>query len=459
MRVHRRLRVVRRFGALGTVLPLAALLMAMAWGCSEAPAMGPATAPPPATGSGVGGGGAAVGTPAAPRPVAPAGPGTGMPMAAPMPGTGSAGMLPSGGTPPVPPGMTPPGDTAPVAGMETPAASEADPTKPGPALMGTCPDGFTPKAGSNVMFPSMNSNIGAVEQRQFEVRLPEDLSTPRPVIVVLTGTEESTNASLDMRSGNGDGGRGLGMAWPEKGWIAVAPVRRCSRDANDGASASNCSVRGTEGFTWPPWNEGAARGSKWENEEGPDAVFMKEMVSCLAATWPVDQSRLFVTGVSSGGTFTHRLLTYQSDFWAGGMPQSGEWYVNMSLQNDPTAVVEGRCCPVPLRMVSNLFVISIWEGANDTWPGADYRSSAQAASNYFTSAMAQDVIQVSCNISGGGHHWQYVPGFNDWAEQLFYSHPKGATKGGSAAFTLPTPAPSGMGNTCEVGRYTTAFGR
>jgi hypothetical protein len=112
---------------------------------------------------------------------------------------------------------------------------------------------------------------------------------------------------------------------------------------------------------------------------------------------------------------------------------------------------------VPLRPVSNLINISIWEGPNDTWPGADYRTSAQAASNYFTSDLATDVIQISCNIMQGGHHWQYVPGFNDWAEALFYSHPKGSTKGGSEAFTLPMPAPGGMGTVCEVGAYTTAF--
>lgn len=402
-----------------------------------------ASAPPPAAGR------AGTTTPAASGGTAVAG-AAGNVMPTPAPGTTTAPAAGSGG-----------GATAPAAG-ETPADGTVDPTKPGPKLSGKCPDGFTPKAGSNVMYPVMNENIGGIEQRQFEIRLPSDMSTPRPVILVLTGTEESTNASLDMRSGGGDNGVGLGKAWVDKGWIAVAPVRRCSTDANDGMSASNCRVRGTEGFTWPPWNEGAAPGSKWVNEEGPDAFFFKDLMGCVAATWPVDASRLFVTGVSSGGTMTHRLLTYQGDFWAGGMPQSGEWYVNMgNLQNDPTSVVTGRCCPVPLRTVKDVFMISVWEGDGDSWPGADYRSSAQAASNYFSSQ--PDVIQVSCKISQGMHHWNYVPGFNAWAEQLFYAHPKGSTKGmtngGAGMFMLPMPAPNGMGTTCEVGRYTTAFNK
>lgn len=443
------------------------LVLGVVSGCSERtegsgsllpPALGtgPAAGAPAATGGSAapraGSGGASAGS-AAGTPAMPPGPmaaGAGAGASAPVPpATGVAG----GGAGPVVPGMPT---------EEPPATGAVDPTKPGPKLAGKCPSGFTPKAGSNLQFPVMNENIGGIEQRQFEIRLPTDMSTPRPVILVLTGTEESTNASLDMRSGGGDGGMGLGKAWVAKGWIAVAPVRRCSRDANDGMSASNCRVKGTEGFTWPPWNEGAAPGSRWENEEGPDAFFFKEMISCVAATWPVDASRLFVTGVSSGGTMTHRLLTYQSDFWAGGMPQSGEWYVNMgNLQSNPTAVVTGRCCPKPLRPVKDLFVISVWEGDGDSWPGADYRSSAQAASNYFSSQM--DVIQVSCDIREGMHHWNYVPGFNAWAEKLFYSHPKGSTKGsskgGAGTFKLEPAAPTGMGTVCEVGRYTTAFGK
>jgi hypothetical protein len=453
MRVHVKAQFASRDpGAMKAACALAGALLAVTAGaCSETPD----TVQQPIATAGT----AAPGAPMMPPMVAPTMPNGMVPtvpgsMVGPMNGGGGPAPVAPMGPPAVPPvGMGGAGATE----APPPGSTEVDPTKPGPALVGTCPDGFTPKAGSNVMFPSMNDNIGMVEQRQFEVRLPEDLSTPRPVILVLTGTEESTNASLDTNSGRGDGGMGLGVAWPAKGWIAVAPVRRCSRDANDGASASNCSVPGTQGFTWPPWNEGAANGSRWVNEEGPDAVFFKEMIGCLAATWPVDASRLFVTGVSSGGTMTHRLLTYQSDFWAGGMPESGEWYANMSLQGDSSAVVTGRCCPVPLREVSNLINISIWEGPNDTWPGADYRTSAQAASNYFTSDLATDVIQISCNIMQGGHHWQYVPGFNDWAEALFYSHPKGSTKGGSEAFELPMPAPGGMGTVCEVGAYTTAF--
>jgi hypothetical protein len=442
----------RSVGLIRNVVPFAACLAAaVAGACSDTPAQpmsNGATAVPGVMST-------PMGTPAASgMPAGAAGSPALPPMTGANPGVAPMPVMPM----PMPVG---PGAVAGAGATEAPpaeaASGEVDPTMPGPALEGSCPDGFTPQEGSNVMFPSMNDNIEAIEQRQFEVRLPADMSTPRPVILVLTGTEESTNASLDTNSGRGDGGQGLGVAWPAKGWIAVAPVRRCSRDANDGASASNCAVAGTQGFTWPPWNEGAANGSRWVNEEGPDAVFFKEMIKCVAATWPVDASRLFVTGVSSGGTMTHRLLTYQSDFWAGGMPESGEWYANMSLQGDSSAVVTGRCCPVPLRPVSNLINISIWEGPNDTWPGADYRTSAQAASNYFTSDLATDVIQISCNIMEGGHHWQYVPGFNDWAEKLFYSHPKGATKGGSEAFMLPEPAPGGMGTVCEVGVYTTAF--
>ena len=101
---------------------------------------------------------------------------------------------------------------------------------------------------------------------------------------------------------------------------------------------------------------------------------------------------------------TNRALTFRSDFWAGGLRVSGEWYVTSddgtgltfdvgraAVQANPAEIFQGRVGPLPLRAELNpMIVITVWGGPNDLWRCsgvlcADYRPSTQAAFNYFSS--------------------------------------------------------------------------
>ena len=193
-----------------------------------------------------------------------------------------------------------------------------------PAVAATryaCPAGYEVKAGLNVDFPHKG------EKRAFVVVPPADLSKPAPVWVPLTGTVESTNANLNVpRSG-------ANARLAKAGFMVVGPVRQCSNQNPDDFSQA-CNGPGKDGWNWMPWREGRAagpEGDKWRQDEGPDSSFYVAMLKCVGTKWKLDDRRFYIGGISSGGTMTNRALLFHSDFWAGGMPISGEWYVTKPM--------------------------------------------------------------------------------------------------------------------------------
>ncbi|GAA4210840.1 hypothetical protein GCM10022252_79190 [Streptosporangium oxazolinicum] len=274
----------------------------------------------------------------------------------------------------------------------------------------SCPTGFVPRAGLNSGFSSDG------RARQFHVRLPANLSTPRPVFVSLTGTVQSETDFMRQS--------GLDQLTAQ-GWIVVAPVRLQLQD----------------GRNWPPWFDGHPDPRV---DEGPDVRFVERVVRCVATAWSVNQAQVYIGGISAGGTFTNRNLTYNSDFWAGGVPASGEWYIT-------GRGLEGQCCPRPLRTMDSSIVIVIWGGRGDVWPSppepplANYAPTTKIASQYYSSQRPNGVVNVSCTHNQG-HIWPTA--MTQWIARTLASHPKGTPP---ANFRLTQP-PAGM--TCVVGPYT-----
>jgi poly(3-hydroxybutyrate) depolymerase len=333
------------------------------------------------------------------------------------------------------------------------------PTKtPHAADLWRCPDGFAPKAGLNTNFPHEGM------MRAFVVTPAKGAAGPAPVWVPLTGTVESTNANLTVpRSG-------ANALMAGQGFTVIGPVRQCAgQDPNVGRGP--CDGPGSDGWNWKPWNDGRsgnAAGEKWKNDSGPDARFFEAMVRCVGTMLPLDAKRLYVGGISAGGTVTNRALTFSSDFWAGGMPISGEWYVSnddgsplsfsnarQAVMSSPLKIHQGRIGPYPLpKSLSPMVVITVWGGEKDLWDCgpplglcADYRPSTQAGANYFASM--PNVVHVACS-STHGHMWPQIntQAFNAWALQTMASHPKGSDP---RAFRLTAP-PDGY--SCRIGTYT-----
>lgn len=277
-------------------------------------------------------------------------------------------------------------------------------------LEGSCPAGFAPQAGENTGFPSDG------RERTFHVLLPDDLSQPRPLFVSLTGTVQK---ELDFARQSG-----LDRL-PAEGWIVAAPVRTCSQNG------TNCSQVGSDGRIWEPWYDGSVVGSR--EDEGPDVRFVDAMVRCIAERWPVDARRVYVGGISAGGSFTNRSLTYDSGLFAGGVVASGNWY-------------EGYAAPSPPRRMDPSIAIVIWGGPSDVWPPsapiADYDPETRLAALYY--AAQPDVLTVSCSGSHG-HIWPTA--MTPWLVETLLAHPKGSDP---ADFRLTEP-PAGFG--CVLGPY------
>jgi len=277
-------------------------------------------------------------------------------------------------------------------------------------LEGSCPGGFEPQVGENTGFPS----DGAA--RTFHVLLPEATDGPRPLFVALTGTVQG---ELDFAAQSG-----LDQL-PASGWIVASPVRTCSQ------SGTNCAQLGRDGRIWEPWYDGTTQPS---DDEGPDVRFVESMVRCIAARWPVDAKRIYVGGISAGGSFTNRNLTFNSDLFAGGVVSSGNWY-------------EGLAAPASMRRMEPSIAIVIWGGPSDVWPPvnpiANYDPETRLAALYY--AAQPDVVTVSCT-GAHGHIWPTV--MTPWLVETLLSHPKGSDP---AAFELTEP-PAGF--SCVVGAYT-----
>jgi hypothetical protein len=290
-------------------------------------------------------------------------------------------------------------------------ASDAGGSNEPSALVGSCPSGFVVGAGRNTGFVSDGVD------RTFHVMLPAELTTPRPLFVSLTGTVQEELA-FATQSGLAE--------LPSSGWIVVAPVRICSQ------AGTNCAQVGGDGRIWEPWYDGTTGGAK--DDEGPDVRFVEAMVRCAASTWPVDKNRIYVGGISAGGSFTNRNLTFNSDFFAGGVPSSGNWY-------------SGAAAPATATTMDRSIVILIWGGPTDVWPAtnplANYDPETRLAAEYY--AAQSNVVTVACSGTHG-HVWPTV--MTPWLATTLLSHPKGSAP---AAFKLTEP-PTGF--SCVLGKYT-----
>lgn len=346
-------------------------------------------------------------------------------------------------------------------GLAACVAEPAPTAEPGgadaPSFTWECPAGFAVEEGLNTDFPHEGM------RRAFVVVPPKGATEPAPVWVPLTGTVESTNANLNVpRSG-------ANARLADHGFMVIAPVRQCAEQDPDVGFAP-CNGPGSNGWNWKPWNDGRSRseeGDQWKNDPGPDSRFFEAMVRCVGSEFDLDPRRLYIGGISAGGTITNRVLSFNSEFWAGGMPISGEWYVSAddgspldfeeareAVRAEPTKIHQGRVGPLPLSdSLAPMIVLTVWGGERDLYDCgppiglcADYRPSTQASANYFSSM--ENGVHVACS-STHGHRWPQIntDAFNLWALQTLASHPKGSDP---ADFTLTEPP---EGYSCRLGTF------
>ncbi len=316
----------------------------------------------------------------------------------------------------------------------------------------TCPEGFLPQEGLNENFPSDEF------QRSFRILPATTGDGPRPVFVSLTGTAQLETQF--MQSAHID-------QLPSQGITVIAPTRICATDGSNTACNSGRVIT-NDGRTWEPWFDGVGRNNTAQyQDEGTDVRFIEKIVKCAASQFSIDQSRIYIGGISAGGTLTNRALTFESGFFAGGIPASGEWYrtdgVSIAEENVGDLIVEGRAAPRPLNTetdaLGHMINIVLWGGPTDKWYSngfsgdliANYNPSTKLASNYY--ATQDNVVTISCTHDLGytfqaqGHTWPNSEAITVWMLNTLISHPKGSHK---HSFSLPEP-PDGL--SCELGTF------
>lgn len=300
----------------------------------------------------------------------------------------------------------------------TTTAGPAEAAEPAPPRLeadpSDCPPGFErerPEAGEHDGFES------AGQQRSFHLLLPDEQEEPAPLFVALTGTVQDEADFLAQSRIDG---------LPDDGWIVVAPVRN------------------SNGLLWPPWD--AMRTAAHADLPNPDVTFIEELVGCLAAHHEIDATRVFVGGISIGGTMVNLLLRQDQGLFAGGIVGSG----HLALTEPPD--------PGPL---DDLVVIVAWGGDDDRWIGCpdgrmgpevadepgcvdvDFVADAAAASQFYDAAPG--VRQVACSADVG-HIW--IAAGTTYMAEVLRDHPKGST----GEVELPPDPPDGL--TCTTEAFT-----
>lgn len=306
-----------------------------------------------------------------------------------------------------------PNDVEPDAGTD----ASVTPTKPedvpavklaaDPAV--DCPASYqaaAPKAGLNEGYAV------AGQDRAFELILPDDTSTPRPLFVAFNGTGE-TGPSFAKRAVLQD--------FAARGFVVLAP-----------SSAGN-------GTAWPVWD--ALREPGTENDPNKDLDYFDSAVKCVAAHYPIDENRVYAGGHSAGGIMTNFVLQRRSQLLAGGIVASG---------------VYSLTSPDPAPTLDPLFVIVTWGGDNDRYSGNaggvsvggfNFVTEASLASKFYDAQ--PNVAEVNCRGDDVGHAW--LSSLNDWFVDRLLEHPKGLAGKGDA--DLAPPVPDGAKAVCTDTPY------
>lgn len=273
---------------------------------------------------------------------------------------------------------------------------EADPVS-------ACPDKFkteAPKDGRNYGF------LSAGQERDFFLTIPsEPPEGPVPIVFLFNGTGE-TGWGITLRSGLSRTARG-------EGFILIAPY-----------SNGN-------GNVWPVWDSYTTPGRTSPN---PDLVFFDELLQCMAAHYPIDANRIYATGHSAGGIFTHYLAQRRSDILAAVAPASADFV---------------GTTPRPFQGLERMAVMIVWGGKNDYYSGSATGSSGDAVtvSRYEYESPSKKAIQfyqqfeetvIVCEGDNAGHTW--ITSLNPFLWNFFQAHPKGY-RASEYAEALPEDAP------------------
>lgn len=147
--------------------------------------------------------------------------------------------------------------------------------------------------------------------RTFRVYAPVGLKKPVPLVMVL----------------HGGGGSGGNMEWlTQRGFNRIADRDGAVIVYPDGISKG--------------WNDGRSdMKTKAVAEQIDDVGFLRALAHALAAMFPIDPKRIYVTGISNGGMMSNRLACDAADVFAAAAPVAGDLSVDVAPRCKPARPV------------------------------------------------------------------------------------------------------------------------
>jgi polyhydroxybutyrate depolymerase len=230
--------------------------------------------------------------------------------------------------------------------------------------------------------------------RTYRVHVPAGLTGPAPLVVVLHG-------------GGGNGGQveqqtRLTATADREGFVVAYP---------DGSGRTRLLT----------WNAGTCCGYA-RDQRVDDVGFVRAMLDAIAADFPVDPARVYVTGFSNGAMMAYRLGCELTDRIAAIAPVSGTLATPVCAPSRPLPVLHvhgtaDRHVPIaggpPLREVpgtppwhntSLAYTMDFWT-RHDACPtaAAETRLDRVTTTVHAPCAGGAEVVQVV--VDGGGHAW------------------------------------------------------
>lgn len=269
---------------------------------------------------------------------------------------------------------TPPGTEAPAADATSPPGTASPPVAP-------------PCAGKEALKGDLDwtLKVGGMD-RELHVHVPKayDPNKPTPMVLNFHGYT-SNGAQQDALSH-------MSEKADEAGFIAVHP---------EGTGAS------------PSWNAGACCGVA-ATSAVDDIGFVSAILAEATAKLCVDPHRVYATGMSNGGFFSHRLACEMSDRIAAIAPVAGVLGMPTCAPARPVPVLQfhGKLDGVVayagnagLGFPSVAQTVAQWASRNGC-SATPRETSKKGEVTCVTHDNCKDGAEVSlCSVAGGGHTW------------------------------------------------------
>jgi polyhydroxybutyrate depolymerase len=169
------------------------------------------------------------------------------------------------------------------------------------------------------------------------------------------------------------------------------------------------------------WNAGDCCGTAWSDSVN-DVGFVRDLLDRLEDDYCIDPKRVFATGMSNGGFFSHRLACDVSDRIAAVAPVAGVLGIDGCSPKRPVPILDfhgtsdplvpyGGGTPLVPQLGVGLVFTSVadsmeyWRKANgcSAFDDTIYQNGDATCTQY--KDCAQGAATVLCTIDGGGHTW------------------------------------------------------